>query len=179
MAKDFFLHYFFEISLYEYMYDFYGGIKLLKSPKSEEVIGVEWRFDDGTKSVFYPSDIKEEWFVVLVENVREMWANDKKERYHQAFNVESSLFEGAIVWDQNTPPHIINLQEEQDNVDAFINNLTEKEKQRLQMKYDEPSLKLSEIARRENVSKTSIFKQFKKIREKFIRSEIYRNMKNI
>lgn len=161
------------------MYDFYGGIKLIKDSNNKDVIGVEWRFDDGTKTTFYPSDIEEEWFVALVNNVREMWAKDKKERYHQAFNVESSLFEGAIVWDENTPPHIINLQEEQNNVDAFMNDLPEKEKKRLQMKYDEPSLKLSEIARRENVSKTSIFKQFKKIREKFIKSEIYRNMKNI
>ncbi len=159
------------------MYDFYCGIKLLKG-YDEDVIGVEWTFDDGTKSTYYPSDPKEEWFIKLVDNVREMWAKDRKERYHQAFSLDSSEFEGAVVWDENTPPHIINLQEEQSNVDAFINNLSEKEKRRFQMKYDEPKLKLSEIARREKVSKTVIFKQFKKIREKFIKSETFKNIEN-
>ncbi len=159
------------------MYDFYNGIKLLKDSKTDVIIGIEWTFDDGTKKVFYPSDINEEWFITFIDDVREMWRKDRKEHYHQVFSVDSSLFEGAVVWDQDTPPHLINLQEEQKNVDRFVKSLAKKERRRLLMKYDNPKLSLTDMAKKQRVSKTTIFKAFKIIRKKFLISQTYRSIK--
>ena len=69
--------------------------------------------------------------------------------------------------DNITPSSQFNEQEEQERVDAFIDTLTEVQKRRLQMKLENLSMSLREIARQEGVDIKTVRDSFAQIQDKY------------
>ena len=51
------------------MVDYYDGIRILKDKRNGVPLGIEWRFADGTKFMYYPKDSDSEWFSALTDDV--------------------------------------------------------------------------------------------------------------
>ena len=160
------------------MRDYYDGVILLKDPLKRTVIGIEWRFDDGTKSTYYPDNLNEEWFLFFVESVKEEQASSRKERHH----CPVPLVGGGRWYDtyfkkEDDPVYFVNLQEEQEGVDLFISQLTFVERRRVMIKLDNRKMSFSKIAAIEGTSKIAIFKSFRQIREKAQNAKILHKLK--
>ena len=160
------------------MKDYYDGVRLLKNLSNKTIIGIEWRFDDGTISRYFPDDLNEEWFIFFVESVKEEHALAHKERHH----CPMSLVGGGKWYDsyfkkEDDPVYFVNLQEEQEGVDFFISQLTVIERKRLSLKLEDRKMSFSKIASIEGTSKIAIFKSFKQIRKKAQEAKVLHKLK--
>ncbi len=160
------------------MKDYYDGVRLLKNFSKKTIIGIEWRFDDGTNSTYFPDDLNEEWFIFFVESVKEEQALSRKERHH----CPMPLVGGGKWYDtyfkkEDDPVYFVNLQEEQEGVNFFISQLTVIERKRLLLKLEDRKMSFSKIASMEGTSKIAIFKSFKQIRKKAQEAKVLHKLK--
>lgn len=151
------------------MFDYYDGIKIIKDKKTGSPIGVEWRFMDGTKQIYYPDNNCEEWFLAFINDVRKEQNASRKERNHSEYSIEDCLYEGMDFADDETPDYYLNNVEEENAIESFLLTLTDVQKRRLQLKVDNPKLSFQKIADIEGVSKTGIAKSFLQIKERYLR----------
>ena len=151
------------------MFDYYDGIKIIKDKKTGSPIGVEWRFMDGTKQIYYPDNNCEEWFLAFINDVRKEQNASRKERNHSEYSIEDCLYEGMDFADDETPDYYLNNVEEENAIESFLLTLTDVQKRRFQLKVDNPKLSFQKIADIEGVSKTGIAKTFMLIRETYLK----------
>lgn len=63
----------------------------------------------------------------------------------------------------------MNIQEEEERVYAFADTLSDINRRRFVLKYEDPSLSLQDIAEIVGASKAAIFKSFKHIKEQYLK----------
>jgi len=125
---------------------------------------IKYEFADGTiNEVEVPDDIGK--FIAISRRQEENLA--RKERYHSRVSLDALDYEGVDFADNITPVSQFNEQEEQERVDAFLNTLTDVQKRRLQMKEEDTSISLREIARREGVDIKTVRDSFAQIQSKY------------
>lgn len=149
------------------MVDYYDGIRILKDKRNGVPLGIEWRFADGTKFMYYPKDSDSEWFSALTDDVRLEQNLAKRERYHTEYSIDDCVFEGSLFADNDTPAYLLNLKEEEQLIASFMSTLTDVQRRRLQMKIDNPGLSLRKLSASENVSKNAFAKTFNQIKSKY------------
>ena len=149
------------------MFNYYDAVRVLHDQKTKVAIGIEWVKDDGTKERYYPQNLNEDWFVNYVDDIRRSESLSRKERYHIDVYLDSMSYEGEYFADERTPRHDLILSEEDDEINAFLETLTDVERRRLEFRLDNPKMSLEKIGKAEKVSKVAIFKTFTSIRNKY------------
>ena len=149
------------------MNDYYDGVRIIRDKNSKEAIGIEWLFNDGIISRYYPESTKEKWFTDFIDDCRINQNAMRKNRYH-CLSLEAFEYEGEYFASYDTPDNFINAEEEQNVMDTFLNLLTETERKYLDYKLNNVDISLREIARQTNRSQTAIHKTFVRIRKKYL-----------
>ena len=122
-----------------------------------------YKFNDGTISEVEVND--DIGFFVSAEDKKE--ENEQRNQRRRALSFEGFDFEGLDMADKYSLTEYINELEEEDNVNKFINTLTDVQRKRLMMKLDNPKISYRDIARVENVNFKSVIKSFEQIKQKF------------
>ena len=158
--------------------DFYDGIRLLNDSSKTKIIGIEWRFDDGTRSRYYPDDLEAEWFVFFIDSVKAEETLTRKERRHCLIPlVGGGKWYDSYFRKEDNPVSYVNLSEERIRAKSFIKSLSMIERRRLLIKLEYEKMSFSKIAAIEGTSKIAIFKTFVKIRKKALKAGLGKNMK--
>lgn len=144
-------------------------VRIIRDENTKEPIGIQWNFDNGEKQTIYPKDRNEEWFVTMIADITRENSANRKQRKYVAASLDDADYEGDWFADKSILPmgEYLNIQEEEERVQAFADTLSEVNKKRFLLKYEDPSLSLQDIADMEGTSKTAIFKSFKSIQEKY------------
>ena len=154
-----------------------SGVEIIRDENTKEPIGVKWVYYDDPKHPYtptkveevFPSSLDEPWFIEIVKDITHEKSEDRKYRRHVATSLDDVDYEGEWFADDTpTPDVFMNIQEEEDRVYAFADTLSEINRRRFMLMYDDPSLSFQDIADMENTSKVAIFKSFKLIREKYL-----------
>ena len=124
-------------------------IKYLDADGKEIELEVEEDFAN-----FYNATIKEE------RNLED------RERYHTAVYLDAAVYEGDWFADNRTPDYYLDLKEQQERIDAFLNILTDTQRRRLELKMDNPKLSFRDLAKLENTNPNAIVDTFKQIQKK-------------
>ena len=149
------------------MKSYYSGIRILKHPKTKEDIGVMWYFADGTVSRFYPDDIHSEWFVFLLESIREENNLDRKTKYHEDYSLDGQQYESPYPERvDHSPAVFMNIAESDALVQMFLDTLTPIQLRRLSYRFDNPKISLREISRIESANHKAATKTFNQIKKK-------------
>ena len=156
-----------------------SGVEVIRDENTKEPIGIKYVYYDDPKHPFTPTKIEkvfpdcltDEWFVEAIKSIREENNEDRKYRRHVATSLDGAEYEGDWFADEEEIPanEYLNIQEEEEKVLAFANTLSEINKRRFLIKYENPSLSYQDIADLEHTSKVAIFKSFKSIKEQFLK----------
>ena len=135
-----------------------SGTFIVFDKETNEPIGIRWVFDsedeNGNQLKDYHSkeELGEELFLNLCAGIREDQAADAKEKYHCPVSTDSLEYEGDIFADNHTPAYYINIKEEKENHDSFLNLLTDKQRAILEEKMGNPTISNRELAIKFKVS---------------------------
>ena len=153
--------------------DYFDGIRIIKDFKTKEPVGIEWHFDDGTISRYFPEDLSADWFVFFVNDVVEEQSLARKSRRWVPFSLDNLLYDSYSNSNPlDNPVKYFNFIEEREEMLSFMDTLTEAERRRLEIKMDDLDYSFQRIASIEGTSKVAIFKSFKSIKEKY---ELFKN----
>lgn len=155
-----------------------SGVEIIRDETSRKPIGIKYVYYDDPKrpntptkiEKVYPESVDEPWFVEVVESIIHEESEDRKIRRHVAVSLDDVDYEGEWFADKESVPsnEYINIQEEEERVLAFANTLSEINRRRFLLKYEDPSLSYQDIANIEHTSKVAIFKSFKAIKSQFL-----------
>lgn len=156
-----------------------SGAEIIRDEDTRQPIGIKWVYYDNpwkpnepTKiEEVYPDNLDDAWFVTAVKSITEENNQDRNNRRHIATSLDEAKYEGDWFADAKEIPanEYINIQEEEESVLAFANTLSEVNRRRFFLKYEDPSLSYQDIANIEHTSKVAIFKSFKVIKEQFLK----------
>ena len=155
-----------------------SGVEIIRDPNTKEPIGIKWVYYDNPRKPYeptkvekvFPASLDEPWFVEMVKDITHEKSEDRKYRRHVATSLDDVDYEGEWFADDTpTPDVFMNIQEEEERVHAFASTLSEINRRRFFIKYDNPSLSFQDIADMEHTSKVAIFKSFKLIHEQFLK----------
>jgi len=156
-----------------------SGVEIIRDKNTRQPIGIKWVYYDDPKrpctptkiEKFYPDSLDDEWFVEMVKDIIHQNSEDRKYRKHVAISLEDADYEGEWFADNEEVPAnvFVNIKEEEERVREFADTLSETNKRRFFIKYDDPSLSLQDIADLEGTSKVAIFKSFQSIKEQYLK----------
>ena len=155
-----------------------SGVEIIRDENTKEPIGIKWVYYDDPNHPYtptkvekvFPSSLDEPWFVEMVKDITHEKSEDRKYRRHVATSLDDVDYEGEWFADDTPTPDIyMNIQEEEERVHAFASTLSEINRRRFFLKYNDPSLSLEDIADIEHVSKSSIRDSFSIIKEKYLK----------
>ena len=155
-----------------------SGVEIIRDENTKEPIGIKWVYYDDPKHPYtptkvdkvFPKSLDEPWFVEMVKDITHEKSEDRKYRRHVSTSLDDVDYEGEwFMDDAPTPDVFMNIQEEEERVYAFADTLSEINRNRFLLKYNDPSLSLEDIADIEHVSKSSIRDSFSIIKEKYLK----------
>ena len=155
-----------------------SGVEIIRDPSTKQPIGIKWVYYDNPRKPWEPTEVHKEfpksldepWFVEMVKDITHEQSENRKYRRHVATSLDDVDYEGEwFADDAPTPNSFMNIVEEEDRVQAFAGTLSEVNRKRFMLMYEDPSLSFQDIADIEHTSKVAIFKSFKLIREKYLK----------
>ena len=129
------------------------------------MIKINYVFADGHSEEI---EVSEEVAEYLTVSNREIQNLERKERYHTAVSLDSAEYEGEWFADNETPVFYLNIQEEHEHVSAFLNILTDNQREKLEYKLAHPEASLRDIASHFGVALASIRDTFNYIKKKYL-----------
>ena len=128
------------------------------------MVKINYVFADGHSEEI---EVSEEVAEYLTVSDREFNNLQRKERYHVTTSKDNAKYEGEWFADNRTPVFHLNIKEEQEHVSAFLNILTDNQREKLEYKLDNPEASLRDIASHFGVSLSTIRDVFDAIRKKY------------
>ena len=129
------------------------------------MVKINYKFADGHSEEI---EVSEEVAEFLTVSYREEESLARKERYHQPVSLDDAKFEGEWFADNETPVFFLDLNEEQERVGAFINILTDNQREKLLYKLENPEASLRDIASHFGCALSSIRDVFNYIKKKYL-----------
>lgn len=125
---------------------------------------IKFKFADGTVSEV---EVDEELGLVISAMEREEESYERKMRRWCPIKLDQAEYEGKWFADNDTPEKRYELEEEQRRVDEFKKTLTPTQLRRLEIRENDPSISLREIARIEGAQIKAIEDTFEQIKKKY------------
>ena len=155
-----------------------SGVEIIRDENTKQPIGIKWVYYDDPKHPYtptkvdkvFPTSLDEPWFVEMVKDITHEKSEDRKYRKYVAASLDGVDYEGEWFADDTPTPSVyMNILEEEERVRAFADTLSEINRKRFMLMYEDPSLSFQDIADMEGTSKTAIFKSFQIIKESFLK----------
>lgn len=149
-----------------------SGTFVVRDKSTKQAIGIRWVFDmglDGRQETVFKSkeELGDELFLCLAEDAREEAALEARERYHRAVSLDGAEYEGEWFADESpTPAESIALDEEALRVDAFLNILTDNQREKLEYKLENPEATYRDMAAHFGLALSSVRDIFAGIKKK-------------
>lgn len=121
-----------------------------------------YQFADGTKSEV---EVDEALGNYITASRRKEDNYERKMRYHCPFSIDKLLYEGLDFADQETPDTLYTNKYEESRVAQFLATLTDVQRRRVEMLMD--GMTVSDVARAEGASWTSVKETLKQVQKKY------------
>ena len=121
-----------------------------------------YQFSDGTKSEV---EVDEALGNYITASRRKEENYERKMRYHCPFSIDKLLYEGLDFADQDTPDTLYTNKYEESRVAQFLATLTDVQRRRVEMLMD--GMTISDVARAEGASWTSVKETLKQVQKKY------------
>lgn len=121
-----------------------------------------YQFADGTKSEV---EVDEALGNYITASRRKEDNYERKMRYHCPFSIDKLLYEGLDFADQDTPDTLYTNKYEESRVAQFLATLTDVQRRRVEMLMD--GMTVSDVARAEGASWTSVKETLKQVQKKY------------
>lgn len=121
-----------------------------------------YQFADGTKSEV---EVDEALGNYITASRRKEENYERKMRYHCPFSIDKLLYEGLDFADQDIPDTLYTNKYEESRVAKFLATLTDVQRRRVEMLMD--GMTISDVARAEGASWTSVKETLKQVQKKY------------
>lgn len=160
------------------------GTFVVRDKQSKEAIGIRWVFpagSDGRQEIIVRSreELGEELFTCLAESAREEAAVISREKYWIEFSLDAAEYEGETFADPdpisdprsglNAEDEARRFEEEEARVAAFLDTLTDNQKEKLRYKMDHPDASFRDMADHFGLALASVRDVFAGIRKKYVK----------
>lgn len=158
------------------------GTFVVRDKQTKEAIGIRWVFpagNDGRQEVIVRSreELGEELFACLAESAREEAAIVSQGKYWIEFSLDAAEYEGETFADPDpasdprsglyAEDEAGRIEAEDIRVGAFLNLLTDNQKEKLQYKMEHPDASFRDIADHFGLALASVRDVFAGIRKKY------------